>query len=89
MSSLYLLCKKIHRITMFIAVILILIMSFTGTFMKFPFLLAYFGLFTIAQLTQWHSLFSPYFALTILIMLVTGVFMYLYPILKKEDSSKP
>lgn|SRR3989338_10284829 len=90
MSSLYLLCKKVHRITMFVAVVLILIMTFTGTFMKFPFLIKYADFLNIIQLRQLHNAFSPYFSLTILIMLLTGVFMYLYPFLtKKENSTKP
>lgn len=89
MSSLYLLSKKIHRITMFIAVVLILLMTFTGTFMKFPFLLKYVGFLNVIQLRQLHSTFSPYFSLTILVMLVTGVFMYLYPyLIKKEGLTK-
>lgn len=85
MSHLYLLAKKIHRVTMFIATVLILIMTFTGTFMKYPFLFNYVSFLNIIQLTQLHNTFSPYFALTILIMLITGVFMYVYPTFTKKE----
>lgn len=71
--------RKIHRVFMFLTIFLSLIMTFTGLTME--------GKLTIIedfQARQIHRLVSNFFSPTLMIMGVTGLIMYFYPILKRK-----
>jgi hypothetical protein len=83
MINLYLLSKKIHRILVLIISMLTIIMGGTGLLMKYP---------SIAQrffvnkgfITYIHNNLSIYFVLALGLMMLTGLYMYFFPVLRKK-----
>ena len=71
--QLYILSRKIHRFMVIIIVVISLTMMITGLNMKY-------GWFWLDPLfaRDLHNLLSPYFAIVLLINVITGFYMYLY-----------
>lgn len=71
--QLYILSRKIHRMIVIIIVVLSLAMMVTGLNMKY-------GWFFLDRgfSNNLHNNLSPYFALVLMINVITGFYMYLY-----------
>lgn len=85
LNKLYLLAKSIHRLLVVLIVGLGLIMSFTGTVMKFPNLSEFMGV-DLVSMRSLHNFISAYFVVIFLLMMFTGVYLFLFPYLKKRGS---
>ena len=88
MTKLYLLSKTIHRLFLYLISYMIIFMSVTGVILKYSFFSdrAYIDLGLIRYL---HNEFSIYFAVSLGIMMLTGIMMYLFPLIRRKPSSKP
>lgn len=86
--KLYLWSKSIHRITLFVTLFLTGIMSVTGLVLKYPSLGIFFP-FDSVFVRSVHSVFSTYFAIVLGIMVLTGSYMYIFPLLRKPAPPKP
>ena len=83
MIKLYLFSKKIHRILVIVIITLGIIMSVTGTTLKYPFFARLFNL-DLGLIRQLHNNLSPFFVVVLLLMSLTGLMMYSYPLLRKR-----
>ncbi len=83
-SRYFVLAKRLHRALIPIIVILTLIMVWTGLMLKYPNLALSLkvDLLTVRFL---HSQFSIYFALALIVMMLSGLVMYLFPLLRKKE----
>jgi hypothetical protein len=79
-TKLYLWSKQIHRLTMFITSALVLVMAGTGMLLKYP-IISDTGL-----IRRIHNNLSPIFGGALFIMMITGIYMYVFPLLKKRSS---
>lgn len=77
----YLLSRKIHRIAMFVMVPLSLIMIVTGVLMEE-------GIYLFPGERQLHSTFSITFSVLLTVMMMTGIVLYVYPLLIKRNAQK-
>jgi hypothetical protein len=82
MTKLYLYSRKIHRVMMSILIILALFMSFTGAYLKYPWLRKVVPLDTLF-LRNIHNQLSPFFTIALTVMAITGIVMYIIPLLKR------
>lgn len=80
----FLYSKQIHRICMFITILLGVIIMPTGILLNYSFLYSYFSFINPGNVRQIHAFVSPYFSISILIMMITGVIMYIFPLFKKK-----
>lgn len=84
MTKLYLLSKTIHRLTMYLTVLLTLFMATTGLLLKYslplldPFI-------KIEFVRYMHNNVSVSFTIVLLLMMISGIYMYLFPILLKHQ----
>ncbi|KKP87038.1 MAG: hypothetical protein UR89_C0008G0010 [Candidatus Roizmanbacteria bacterium GW2011_GWA2_35_8] len=79
MIKLYLFSKKVHRFLVVIIAVIGLTMSLTGILLKYPFIsekLVYIDLITIRYI---HNNLSPFFTIVFLLMMLTGIVMYIFP----------
>ena len=83
--SIYLLAKKIHRLMVLVMVVLVFIMSPTGAIMKFPELAKTFTFINPLTARFVHNQVSPFFSGALMIMLLTGGYMYLFTLPKKSS----
>jgi len=84
-TYLFLLSKKIHRLLVFLIIILTIPMTITGYMMKeglyFP--------FDPLAIRMIHSTISLYFVGVLGLMSLTGLYMYIFPYLaKKQEKEK-
>ena len=87
--QIYLISKQIHRLTMFIVVALTLVMAGTGLVMKYPVITETFPAIHPGLMRTIHNTLSPIFAGALLIMMTTGLIMYLFPLIKKSPPKPP
>lgn len=85
MIKLFIFAKKLHRITMYSTVLLIFIMGISGTIMKFEDFFEQFDFINLRILKYIHSEMSIYFSIALAIMTISGVYMYIFPLLKKKS----
>jgi cytochrome b subunit of formate dehydrogenase len=85
MTNWYLISKRIHRIIVFPLVILMLIMSLSGMVLKFPRVLGFAVNPSFASYV--HNQVSVFFSALLFGMAITGLVLYLYPIIKKRQSN--
>lgn len=83
MIKLYLWTKTLHRIFLYLASYLIIFMSFTGIILKYPFF-SRFTFLDLGLLRSLHNEFSIYFVVSLGVMMITGIYMYLFPILRRK-----
>lgn len=84
MIRLYVFSRKIHRLLALIMVVSTFVMAGTGLMMKYDFLAK---IFNVDQglIRYVHSSFSVIFVFVLLSMMLTGLVMYFYPILRKKQ----
>lgn len=78
LNKFYLKSRKIHRFLAVFAVVFGLLMSVTGAVLKY-------GLPSQRQARILHNAMSPLFTLLLLGMIITGLFIFLFPYLKKKS----
>jgi len=88
LNKAYLLAKKFHRWLVVVIVILGMIMSTTGFFLKFPDVGNFLNV-DLLFVRSLHSLVSIYFSGTFFLMATTGLIMFLFPYLKKRSQIQP
>jgi hypothetical protein len=86
-NKLYLLAKKIHRITLVVFVSLGGIMAATGLLLKY-FRVALALRFDLSLLRELHSTTSTFFAVVFVFMAASGIIMYVAPLVRKKQVSK-
>lgn len=84
MTNLYILSRKIHRILVLIISVIGILMAGTGILLKYTFIAIKFTFIDLGLIKFIHSNLSPYFAIVFFGMLITGLFMYLYPMLRNK-----
>lgn len=75
----YQLSRQIHTTMVLVILALGLAMTITGLILKFPAILGQVSTQTHLNIRSLHNFLSPYFSLVLMIMLLTGLIMYLYP----------
>ena len=86
LNKLYLFSKKIHRIMMSVTITLVLVMSSTGGLLKFPQLAEAVGVDS-GLIRFLHNQFSLFFSMSLMLMMLTGLALYLIPEILKSRSS--
>lgn len=84
MVKLYLYARKIHRFLVLIIVFLAFIMSATGMLMRNP-SWEKFSPFSLDLARYIHNQLSWIFSIILILMIITGLIMYFYPLLKKQS----
>jgi len=79
LPKLVVIARKIHRFLVGIIILLSIIMMLTGSAMKYPEIALIDPFFA----RRAHNIISTFFSLALTLMMVTGLFMYLYPWLSK------
>ena len=79
MTNLYLLSRKIHRLLVLMIFVSGAIMAITGIMLKFQ-------LGDLAKVGYLHNQMSLIFAVILFLMAISGLIMYLYPILKQKNA---
>lgn len=87
--KLYLLSKQLHRLSMYITSALILVMAGTGLVLKYPVINTWFPFIDPLRLRVIHNAVSPIFGGVLFLMMLTGIYMYIFPLLKKEAPPGP
>ncbi|MDO8610702.1 MAG: hypothetical protein Q7R95_09220 [bacterium] len=85
MTKLYLLSRKIHRILVVIITLLTLLMAGTGLLLKYTFIAASIGITNLSLLRSLHNNLSPFFTIALILMILTGLCMYLFPVINKSQ----
>lgn len=86
LNKLYIWSRKIHRLVLFAVVALTLLMGTTGLFMKYT---EFADSLNIDQglIRYLHNQLSVYFAIVLGVMMCTGLFMYIFPILARRRAA--
>ena len=87
LSKLFIWSRKTHRIFLFAASFLVIIMGTTGLFLKYYFLGRLLGVDS-GLMRIVHNQVSPYIGFVLGVMMVSGVYMYIYPSLIKYFNKK-
>ena len=83
-TNLYLFAKKIHRFLVILISTIGILMAGTGTFLKFIIISEKLSFVDMEQIRLIHNNLSPYFAVVFLGMLITGLIMYFFPMLRNK-----
>lgn len=81
MIKVLILAKKIHRLFVLFTVLLIVIMSATGTFLKFPTFFSQFSFLDLGLMRYIHNNLSILLTVVLLVMAITGLLLYFIPII--------
>ncbi|VVA43985.1 conserved hypothetical protein [Candidatus Roizmanbacteria bacterium] len=84
MTNLYLLSRKIHRLLVLIIAVIGVLMAGTGTLLKYTFISEKLTFIDLGLIRFLHNNLSPYFAIVFLGMLITGLFMYIFPFTRNK-----
>lgn len=86
MIKLYLWAKSIHRLFLYLTSFLVLFMSITGILLKYSIFknISFLDLNLIRSL---HNDMSIYIVVSLGLMMTTGVFMYIFPLLRRKNSA--
>jgi hypothetical protein len=84
MNKLYLYSKKIHRLLVMAMVALGFVMSLTGFILGNGIVYRYLSTETLLLNRQIHAATSTYFALVLLLMTLSGLAMYIFPLVKRR-----
>ncbi len=85
MANLYVLSRKIHRVLVLMISVIGLLMAVTGIFLKYTFISEKLTFIDLGLIRFLHNNLSPYFVIVFFGMLVTGLFMYLFPLMQKRQ----
>ncbi len=89
LSQLYLLAKKIHRLSLLAMVLLTMLMGGTGLFLKYPSWAKVLPI-NLGLVRYVHREISVWFVIVLLLMMITGLIMYLAPeIIKSRRPNQP
>lgn len=69
---------------MFFTIILTMVMSVTGTILKFPQMQN--AILEIGLMRYIHNALSPLFSLSLFVMIVTGIVMYIFPLTRRKSA---
>ena len=83
MTKLYLLSKTIHRFLVIITSITTLMMAITGILLKYPLWINSLNI-DIGLIRFIHNNLSILFTLILVLMTISGIVMYIYPIMKMK-----
>lgn len=94
MQQLYIYARMMHRLLVLVMVVLTLIMAITGSMMKYPLAVRLIFFLDPVFARYIHNMISPFFSFALLGMAATGLYMYFYPMIrrnmmKKEKSTTP
>jgi|WetSurMetagenome_2_1015567.scaffolds.fasta_scaffold37239_2 hypothetical protein len=80
----YITFRKIHRLLVLVISVATLLMAFTGLLLKYPRItnILPFDLVTIRNL---HNVASPFFTIILVLMMISGLVMYFYPIWRNHN----
>ncbi len=67
---------------MFFTIILTMVMSVTGTILKFPQMQN--AVLEVGLMRMIHNMLSPLFSLSLFVMTVTGLVMYVFPLTRRK-----
>ncbi len=85
--NLYSISRRIHRITALLTTILILFMAGTGVTLKYSaFVSANLPSLNLGLMRYLHNNLSPWFAIALTVMAVTGLYMYFYPLMRRKKA---
>lgn len=88
MTNTYTFSRKIHRILVLIIMVLGLTMAVTGMLLKYTWITSdYLTGIDLTQVRSLHNALSTYFGIVLVLMIITGIWMYFYPPLKKALSA--
>lgn len=73
------LARKIHRLFVLLTSVIVLIMATTGIILKYPIVFSNLSFVDIGLIRFLHNSLSPYFAFILLVMVVTGLILYIGP----------
>jgi hypothetical protein len=82
-TDLFIKARKIHRVFVLVITTLSVLMAVTGIFIKYSSIANFFNL-DQSLLRYIHNELSPFFTFTLLLMAATGIYLYLFPYLKKK-----
>ncbi|MEW6611011.1 MAG: hypothetical protein AB1352_05345 [Patescibacteria group bacterium] len=89
----YLATKKIHRLLVLVISLFILIMAGTGVLLKYSIFVANnLRFIDLGMIRYLHNQLSPWFALILFSMALTGLYMYFYPFMRRkkgQDTAVP
>ena len=71
---------------MYLTTFMIMFMSSTGLILKFPSFSAFASL-DLGMVRFLHNEFSVHFSLALGIMMITGIIMYLFPLMRKKSTA--
>lgn len=83
--NIYLLFRKIHRVLVLLITFSTLLMTFTGIILKYPRITNTIPL-NLVSVRNLHNLASPFFSIVLVLMMISGIVMYFYPIWIKKKS---
>ncbi len=86
MTKIYIWAKSIHRLLLYLTTFLIVFMSISGIVLKFPFFSS-FPFVEIGLIRKLHNDLSIYFVISLTVMLITGLYMYIFPLLRSRKST--
>ncbi len=84
MIKLYIFSKSIHRLLALIMVVSTFIMAGTGIILKYSALSDFMNL-DLGLVRFVHNNFSVVFVVVLFLMMLTGLVMYLYPIIRRKQ----
>ena len=84
-TKLYIWSRQIHKLLIFVMTFLTLLMTFTGLLLKYSNIVNTLPFINLTLMRYLHNNLSPFFAVVLILMLITGLYMYVYPTLKKSS----
>lgn len=80
----YLASRKIHRLLVVFVTVLGLVMAGTGTVMRFPSLLPQ----GVGAMVEIHETVSVFFAAILVLQIITGLVLYVFPLIRKPKKGQ-
>lgn len=84
MTNIYIFSRKVHRVLIIMISVIGLLMAMTGMLLKYTFIATKFAFVDLGLVRYLHNNFSPIFSIVFLCMLLTGLIMYLFPLIHKN-----
>jgi hypothetical protein len=88
-TKLYLWSKQIHRLCMYGTIFMVLIKGGTGLILKYDDFFRQVKMIDLIYMRELHNTLSIYFAIFLACMMLTGLYMYLYPFLRSRKPPQP
>ena len=86
MMNLFLFSRTVHRLLVLVISFLAMTMAFTGFFMKYTDLAPSF--MDLGAITALHNGLSIWFTITLVLMTISGLFMYFIPYLRTKHQNE-